>query len=128
MLGMGLLALTFAVGMLAGAASSRVLNAGEPDARALAAACAPQRGPHYMFDELDLRPEQRTRIEAIMARRRAGMDSVWREHGAPIRAAYDSTRMEIRTVLTPAQRVQYDELRARREREHLARDANAAAK
>lgn len=114
LVGIGLLALTFAVGMLAGAASTRVLNAREP---ARAQAEQPKPGPHYLFDELDLQPGQRAAIEGIMARRRVLMDSVWKEHGAPIRAAYDSTRAEIRTVLTPEQREEYDALRARREQE-----------
>lgn len=114
LVGIGLLALTFAVGMLAGAASTRVLNAREPDR---AQAQAPKPGPHYLFDELDLQPAQRTAIQGIMARRRVLMDSVWKEHGAPIRAAYDSTRAEIRTVLTAEQREEYDALRARRQQE-----------
>jgi Spy/CpxP family protein refolding chaperone len=121
---MGLLALTFAVGMLAGAASTRLLNAREP---ARAAAEQPRKGPHYLFEELDLRPDQRTAIQAIMARRRVLMDSVWKEHGAPIRAAYDSTRAEISTVLTPEQRVEYDALRAaRKEARERQKQAEAA--
>jgi Spy/CpxP family protein refolding chaperone len=120
---MGLLALTFLVGMLAGAASTRVLNAREPER---AEARPPAKGKHYLFEELDLRPDQRAAIDAIMARRRVLMDSVWKEHGAPIRAAYDSTRAEISTVLTPEQRVEYDALRAARKAER-ERQKQAAA-
>lgn len=130
--GMALLAVTFAVGMLAGTAFGRVLSAREPDARAATRAeCESKRGPHYIFDELDLAPEQRTRIDAIMARRRALTDSLWKSDGARIRAAVDSTRAEIRAVLTPAQATEYDRLRAehedRKRREREARDSAATA-
>lgn len=128
--GMALLAVTFAVGMLAGTAFGRVLSAREPDAGAATAAeCERKRGPHHIFDELDLTVEQRTRIDGIMARRRALTDSLWKSDGARIRAAVDSTRAEIRAVLTPAQATEYDRLRAeheeRKRREREAREGTA---
>jgi Spy/CpxP family protein refolding chaperone len=128
MAGMALLAVTFAVGMLAGTAFGRVLSAREPDAKTAAAQCE-QRGPHHIFDQLDLTPGQRTRIDGIMARRRAGTDSLWQRDGTRIRAAVDSTRAEIRAVLTPVQATEYDRLRqeheARKRAEREARDAAA---
>lgn len=120
--GMALLVVTFAVGMLAGTAFGRVLSAREPGP-ATAAECERKRGPHYIFDELDLSPEQRTRIDAIMARRRDVTDSLWRTDGARIRAAVDSTRAEIRAVLTPAQAAEYDRLRQEHEEKRRRRDA-----
>lgn len=131
--GMALLAVTFAVGMLAGTAFGRVLTAREPDAAAAAAGCEQKRGPHHIFDELDLTPEQRARIDGIMARRRERTDSLWQTDGARIRAAVDSTRAEIRGVLTPVQAAEYDRLRAerdekkRREREASGGKAPAGA-
>lgn len=130
--GMALLAVTFVVGMLAGTAFGRVLSAREPDAGAATSAeCERKRGPHHIFDELELAPGQRTRIDAIMARRRALTDSLWKSDGARIRAAVDSTRAEIRAVLTPAQATEYDRLRAeheeRKRREREARDSAATA-
>lgn len=130
--GMAMLAVTFAVGMLAGTAFGRVLSAREPDAAATAAECE-KRGPHHLFDELDLTPEQRTRIDGIMARRRERTDSLWQTDGTRIRAAVDSTRAEIRAVLTPSQAAEYDRLRAerdekkRREREAAGGKAPAGA-
>lgn len=130
MAGMALLAVTFAVGMLAGTAFGRVLTAREPDAAAAAAECEQKRGPHYIFDELELTPEQRARIDGIMARRRALTDSLWQTDGARIRAAVDSTRAEIRAVLSPAQAAEYDRLRAeheaRKRREREAREGGKA--
>jgi Spy/CpxP family protein refolding chaperone len=129
--GMALLAVTFAVGMLAGTAFGRVLSAREPDAAAAAAECEQKRGPHYIFDELDLTPEQRARIDGIMARRRERTDSLWRTDGTRIRAAVDSTRAEIRAVLTPDQATEYDRLReeheARKRREREAAGGKAPA-
>ena len=115
--GMALLIVTFAAGMLAGTAFSRVLSAREPDAQAQAACDDDRRGPHSIFDQLELTPAQRTRIDSIMARRRGRTDALWQQDGARIRAAVDSARAEIRTVLTPAQAAEYDVLRERHEAE-----------
>lgn len=126
--GMAMLAVTFVVGMLAGTAFGRVLKADEPAPGSPASVeCRGERGPHHIFDELDLSPDQRTRIDGIMARRRTLTDSLWQRDGARIRAAVDSTRAEIRAVLTPAQAVEYDQLRQKHEekkrRERAARDS-----
>lgn len=127
--GMALLAVTFVVGMLAGTAFGRVLSAREPDARTAAVECDQKRGPHHVFDQLDLTAEQRTRIDAIMARRRALTDSLWKSDGARLRAAVDSTRAEIRTVLTPVQAAEYDRLRQERDdRKRREREAHQGAR
>jgi hypothetical protein len=67
-----------------------------------------------------------------MARRRERTDALWQTDGARIRAAVDSTRAEIRAVLTPAQATEYDRLRAERDakkrREQAARDSAAQAR
>lgn len=127
--GMALLIITFAAGMLAGTAFNRVLTAGETDARA-AARCDDERGPHSIFDQLGLTTGQRVRVDSIMARRRQRTDSLWQEDGRRIRAAVDSARAEIRTVLTPQQSAEYDRLReeheAERQRKRAARDSAAA--
>ena len=122
MAGMALLVVTFAVGMLAGTAFGRVLSAREPGSPT-AEECERKRGPHHLFDQLDLTPAQKTQIDAIMARRRARTDSLWRTDGARIRAAVDSTRAEIRTVLTPQQAAEYDRLREQHEQERKRKRA-----
>ena len=124
LMGMGMLVVTFAAGLLAGAASSRALSARETEPQAATGAeCSDRRGPHSIFEKLSLSPEQRQRIDGIMARRRARMDTVWQVHGAPIRAAHDSARAEIRQVLTPAQQAEYDRLRASHRAERERREA-----
>jgi Spy/CpxP family protein refolding chaperone len=128
--GMALLIVIFAAGMLAGTAFSRVLTAREPAAKA-AAECKDERGPHTIIDQLDLTPAQRVRVDSIMARRRERTDSLWQQDGQRIRAAVDSTRAEIRTVLTPQQAAEYDRLREEHEQERKRRrdqrDSAAAA-
>lgn len=129
--GMALLIVTFAAGMLAGTATDRVLSAREPETRAAADCPRDERGPHSIIDELDLAPAQRARVDSIMARRRQRTDALWQQDGQRIRAAVDSARAEIRTVLTPEQAAEYDRLREQHEQERARkrarRDSAAAA-
>ena len=116
LLGLALLVATFTAGMLAGAAFDQALAAREP-----APAQEPGwhcHGPHgkktsMILDRLDLSPEQRRRVDEIMARRRAQADAFWEREGPRMRGIVDSTRSEIRAVLTAEQRAENDRLRAR---------------
>jgi Spy/CpxP family protein refolding chaperone len=121
--GMALLIVAFAAGMLAGTATDRVLSAREPDTRAAADCPRDERGPHSIIDELDLAPAQRARVDSIMARRRQRTDALWKQDGQRIRAAVDSARAEIRTVLTPEQAAEYDRLREQHEQERARKRA-----
>lgn len=121
--GMALLIVTFAAGMLAGTAFNRVLEAREPQAAARSDCARGGRGPHSILGELDLSPEQRARVDSIMARRRQRTDSLWQADGQRIRAAVDSARAEIRSVLTPEQAAEYERLREQHERERARRRA-----
>ena len=122
-IGSALLLAMFVAGGLAGAAFTRVLNAEEP-----APAVQPGvhcHGPHdkgkrrgEWLKQLDLTPEQRVQVDRIMERRRAETSAFWDREGARLRAIVDSTRSEIRAVLTPAQRARYDELRAQHRAAH----------
>jgi Spy/CpxP family protein refolding chaperone len=122
--GMMLLMVTFVAGGLVGAAANRVLEA-RP---VTAAASAPDRGcerEQDVFERLDLSPQQRERVDEILARRREQADIFWQDAGPRLHELMDSTRAEIRNVLTPEQRAEYDrhraERRERREREEQAR-------
>ena len=125
--GMALLIVTFAAGLLGGTAFSRVLTAREPAAQAQAECEPGKRGPHSIFDELNLTPAQRARIDSIMARRRERTDALWQQDGARIRAAVDSARAEIRTVLDPRQAAEYERLRARHEAERRRKHGERAS-
>jgi Spy/CpxP family protein refolding chaperone len=112
LLGAGLLLAVFAAGTLAGAAADRVLHAGETTpASPPGWECRPERGHHTLFDALDLTPEQRARVDSIMAASRTRVRTFWEEEGSHIRAMVDSTRAEVRNVLTPEQQAEYDRLR-----------------
>jgi Spy/CpxP family protein refolding chaperone len=126
LVGMTLLVATFAAGMLAGTAFGRVLTAGEPEP-ATAADCEPKRGTHMIWEELELSADQRSRIDGIMDRRRALTDSLWQTDGRRIRAAVDSTREEIRALLDPEQRAEYDRLRAEHAEKRRAREEREKA-
>jgi Spy/CpxP family protein refolding chaperone len=113
LLGAVLLVAVFAAGGLAGAATDRVLHAGEPRAPDRAGwDCRPPRGEHTLLDQLGLAPEQRVEIDSIMDASRERIRAFWADEGAHVRAMVDSTRAEVRSVLTPEQRTAYDRLRA----------------
>lgn len=114
-LGIALLAVTFLVGGLAGAAFLRVLSAQEE------AATAPDPGgcrgkgggkEAFLIDRLELSPEQRARVDGILERRREQTEAFWEREGGRLHLIVDSTRAEIRSVLSPAQQAEYDRLRA----------------
>lgn len=143
LLSFGLLAATFLVGALSGAAVDRVLG-GE----AVEAAPAPdrhesdRRGPEtdgrrrYVIDEVEMSADQRASIDSILARRaerlrqrRSEERQQWEQF---IGAITDSTLADIKAVLTPEQQAEYErrleEMRQRfrdradREGDHDKRD------
>ena len=120
MLGLVVLVVTFAAGAIAATAIDQVLHADPPsrEAAAKTAECDQKRG--HLLDRLDLTEDQRARIDSILERRRAQTDRFWTEAGPTLEAIMDSTRAEIRAVLTPEQRELHDRLR----RERKARSAS----
>lgn len=119
-LGVALLVATFVAGGLAGAASLRVLNAAEP-VPARETDCRDRDGKHAWLEQLNLSSEQRARIDQVMKRRHAQTKAFWDDEGARLRTIVDSTRNEIRALLTPQQRAEYDRLRAERKAAREAR-------
>lgn len=114
-LGMLLLTVTFVVGGLVGAAAHRVLEASSPPvpvAENSRGGCAER--DRDIFATLDLSPQQRVRVDEILERRRAQADAFWQESGPRLQELTDSTRAEIRRVLTPEQRAEYDRIREER--------------
>lgn len=120
MVGFGLLVATFLVGALSGAAVDRVLSAEEPPDRTTERRDGDDddRRRSYVIDAVDMAPEQRAAIDAILKERSKRMRSVWREAEPRLDAITDSARSEIMQVLTPEQRAEYerklDERRKRR--------------
>lgn len=114
--GFGLLVVTFLVGALSGAAVDRLLSADEPDAGTRTERREGERRS-YVIDRIEMAPEQRAAIDAILARRSERMRAVWQEAEPRLDAITDSARAEIMGVLTPEQREQYErKLEERRNR------------
>jgi Spy/CpxP family protein refolding chaperone len=112
LVGFALIAVTFLVGGLAGAAFERVLSA---EAIRRDAPKAEERRGH-VIDQVDMRPEQRAAIDAILERRSERMRAVGWEIAPRLEAITDSARMEIMSVLTAEQRADYEaRLKARLE-------------
>lgn len=115
--GIALLAVTFAVGGLVGIAVERTLLQREPEP-----VTAPGPGPGWpdgrvlppMFRELGLTPQQIAEIRGIMERRKPATDSLLDELLPRLRAMTDSTRAEVRGVLTTEQAALWDSLMAGR--------------
>lgn len=125
--GFGLLVATFLVGALSGAAVDRVLSADEPDARTRAERADGDRRS-YVIDRIEMAPEQRASIDAILARRSERMRAVWQEAEPRLDAITDSARTEIMQVLTPEQRAEYErKLQSRRSRRQDGESADTAA-
>ncbi len=66
--------------------------------------------------QLHLTPDQAARIDTIMQRRTAALDSIRKETGPRIRALVGATRAQIDSVLTPEQRDQFRSLQHRHSR------------
>lgn len=116
-LGFVVLAVTFGAGAIAATAVDQVLLA-DPASHTVADGdekCDRKRG--RLLDRLDLSQDQRARVDAILERRRAQTDRFWAEAGPTLEAIMDSTRAEIRAVLTPEQRELHDRLRRERKAE-----------
>ena len=59
---------------------------------------------------------QRARIDSVLVARRGEIDAFWRGPGQTLRGILDSTRADVRAVLTPEQRAQFDAAHAEHER------------
>lgn len=102
LLGFALIAVTFLAGGMAGAAVDRVITT-DPLKRD-----APTEGRGHAIDQVDMTPEQRATIDAILERRSERMKSAWAEISPRLEAITDSARLEIMEVLTPEQRAEYE--------------------
>src|ERR1044071_5999397 len=107
-LGFVLILATFIVGAFSGAAFERVLSAREPapaDRCTSTSLPVPFHKPRgsMLIDRIDLTPEQRKKIDVLLDHRRQQTDEMWRAQKPIFRAIVDSTRAEIRTLLTDEQ-------------------------
>lgn len=66
-----------------------------------------ERDRHF-GEDLGIDAAQRARVDAIFAKRRVQIDSFWKGPGKSLREIMDSTRSEVRAVLTPEQQARFD--------------------
>lgn len=127
LLGFGILVVTFLAGGLAGAAVDRVLAASEAPV-AESHGSRDGDGRRYVIDQIEMDPDQRSAIDAILEERAERMRAVWREVEPRMDAITDSVRRDIMSILTPAQRTEYDrKLEERRERRERDRQSSLGA-
>jgi Spy/CpxP family protein refolding chaperone len=105
----GVLAATFGLGAITGGGICTWVAA---DRREAARDDLP-RGP-WPLSQLDLSDEQRSRIHEIFERHRPKLDAVLRDSFPVVRPIHESIDSEIREVLTPEQRIRFDQLKEHR--------------
>jgi hypothetical protein len=76
--------------------------------------------------ELDLTPDQRDSVRAILERHRPGFDSVWADTRPRYETLRDQVRSDIRAQLNPDQQQRYDDMIARLDAERRAREEKNA--
>ena len=112
--GLAVLAVTFLGGALAGAAIEHWRMSSRPAEMVETASVPPQQvienlkmggsGIPVLYEALQLTPEQRSQIQAIMEANRPRTDSLLHRTWPQLRALLDSVRRQVEQVLTPEQR------------------------
>lgn len=124
----GLLALTFALGGLAGAAATMMADSDHPapaphgKTRAAYIAQMRQEFIDQLRTELDLTSTQERDVIGILDRHQPAMDSLWRSVRVQFDTERQSVRKEIGNLLVPAQQDKYRELLAKRDSARRARE------
>ena len=104
------LVVTFAAGVLVGVFIDRIaFRRGYDRVPRFATAAMVTRLDRH----LDLTPEQRKQIEAILERRHARINEVWSEVRPRVRREIEQTNEEIARVLTAEQRVEFEKMKMR---------------
>jgi hypothetical protein len=111
------LVVTFASGLLIGAAGDRIFlfrhrRLVPPNIMNLGVKSV----AGHLDRELHLSRAQRERIEQILEKRRLRIMAIWSGVHPQVRGEVEATNAEIEAVLTPEQRPRYDQLRMRFER------------
>lgn len=135
-LGIVLLAATFLAGGLSGAALERRASAEPPRIKRQQEKTESDQSNddrqhgrrRSILDQVDLSAEQRAAIDSILQAGREKVDAYWKETEPGYRALVDSTRAQVRAVLTPEQQAEYDRLRAEHRARSRANDGNGGGK
>jgi Spy/CpxP family protein refolding chaperone len=109
---MVLLVIAFLAGAFVGGVMERVMV--RPSRSGTGSMRGGPRGGRNWYESLGLSAEQRTKIEAILARRSQRVDSAMKSACVVIGPARDSSTKEIDAVLTAEQKAKRDSVRALR--------------
>ena len=123
LLAVAVLLATFAAGVAAGLGAAQWRHrafAHDDHGRGGGAGGGPM-GDRFL-GRLGLTTTQRATVDSILQRRRVQLERFWAGPGQQLRLVVDSTRNEVRAILTPAQRATYDSLLAERRRREHARE------
>jgi len=106
----GLLALTFALGMLAGGAATMAADRtghrrGDP--------YSPTSYASRLAGDLGLAPDQEAKVVEVLERHQPIMDSIWSQVGSQFDAERQNLRRDIRALLTSDQQAKYEAMLAR---------------
>jgi hypothetical protein len=112
-----LLLMVFAAGMITEAWTTRLRGRHMRGAEPARPPFGAERDRHF-GEDLGLDSLERVRVDSIFAHRRVQIDSFWNGPGKSLRAIMDSTREEVRAVLTPEQRARFDRRRMERRPQH----------
>jgi Spy/CpxP family protein refolding chaperone len=82
----------------------------------------------HMTKNLDLTPEQQTKIQPILDQAKPQIIAARKESMEKMKAIRDNTRAQIRPLLTPAQQQKFDALQKAREDMRKAREAMREAR
>ena len=117
-----LLLMVFAAGMITNAWTMRLRGRHMRGAQPARPPFGAERDRHF-GEDLGLDSLERVRVDSIFAHRRVQIDSFWNGPGRALRAIMDSTRQDVRSVLTPEQRARFDKRHTERRPAHPPGDA-----
>jgi Spy/CpxP family protein refolding chaperone len=105
----------FIAGILVGVAGDHLylIRSGRLSPRHMTSRLAADRMADRLTHELDLTPQQKTQVQAIIERHRAKIDATMANVRPQVRQELDATNAEIETVLTPEQKTKFADLRMR---------------
>jgi Spy/CpxP family protein refolding chaperone len=117
-----LVLLVFVLGIALGAVGAYVVTT-RPHAARSQAGRNPANVMAMFARELNLSPDQQKQIEAILNQTRARYDEIHKQGVPEYDKARDSSREQVRQILTPEQKPKFEELLHRIDAEHQKRQS-----
>jgi len=105
----GILLLTFVVGLVLGVVGDRLLLWARPPVSPHSAEFITRR----LDRRLHFTPQQRQQVERIIAQRQTRIGQIWASVRPQVRQEIDQTNAEIERILTPEQRTEFAKIKMR---------------